>query len=181
MASKKNRGTQQRAAKKTARRKARQTRREQDTLILPTTGWPATLDDGLLPPDPAAGVGGDDTPFDPQLHDVLIGRGWVLEHQDDDADAYTWPPSEPTDVGFDADAMPTGINVANPTPATLDEIRAGLRSGRPGAAYQVEYAGIGDAYIGSADFPTRDYPDRDQLLADLSAIESHRAAQPGSP
>lgn len=176
MASKKNRAGQQRAAKKIARRKARQTRREQDTLILPT----ATFDDGLLPPDPAAGVGGDDSPFDSQLHDVLIGRGWVLEHQDDDSDAYTWPPSEPTDVGLDTDAMPTGINVANPTPATLDEIRAGLRSGRPGAAYQVEYAGIGEAYIGSPDFLIRDYPDRDQLLADLDDIETHRAAQRGS-
>ncbi|MBN7438796.1 hypothetical protein IUS38_24755 [Mycobacteroides abscessus subsp. abscessus] len=176
MASKKNRGNQQRAAKKTSRRKARQTRREQDTLILP----PAGFDNGLLPPDTAAGVGGDDTPFDPQLHEILIGRGWVLEHQDNDADAYTWTPSWPTDVGVDADAMPTGINVANPTPATLDEIRAGLRSGRPGAAYQVEYAGIGDAYIGSPDFPVRDYPDRDQLLADIDSIETHRAAQPGS-
>ncbi|MBN7314884.1 hypothetical protein [Mycobacteroides abscessus] len=179
MASKKNRGNQQRAAKKTARRKARQTRRAQDTLILPTTGWPAAFDDGALPPDPATGVGGDSTPFDPQLHEILIARGWALEHQDDDSDAYTWIPSWPSDVGLDTDAMPTGINVANSTPATLDEIRAGLRSGRPSAAYQVEYAGIGDAYIGSPDFPIRDYPNRDQLLADLDSIETHRAAQPG--
>lgn len=171
MASKNNRGNQQRATKKTARRKARQTRRAQDTLILPTTAF----DDGLLPPDTAAGVSGDDTPFDPQLHAILTARGWVLEHQDDDSDAYTWTPSWPSDVSLDTDAMPTGINVANPTPATLDQIRAGLRSGRPGAAYQVEYAGIGDAYIGSPDFPTRDYPDRSQLMADLDAIENHRA------
>ncbi|MGJ8873991.1 hypothetical protein QMY57_25835 (plasmid) [Mycobacteroides abscessus subsp. abscessus] len=145
-------------------------------MILPSVGF----DDEWLPPDPAVGVGSDDTPFDPQLHEILIARGWVMEHQDDDSDAYTWTPSWPADVGLDTDAMPTGINVANPTPATLDEIRAGLRSGRPGAAYQVEYAGIGEAYIGSPDFLIRDYPDRDQLLADLDDIETHRAAQRGS-
>lgn len=159
------------ATKKTARRKTRLARRAHDTLELPPApAW----NDRSHPHIPAT----DDTPFDPETHEVLIARGWVLEHQDNDADSYMWPPSQPHYPGSGVDAMPTGITVANPTSASLDEIRAGIRSGRPSPAYQVEYAGIGDAYIGSPDFPTRDYTDRAALLADLDGIETHRATQP---
>ncbi|MFV8279842.1 hypothetical protein ACNQPY_26270 [Mycobacteroides abscessus] len=160
----------QRTAAKAARRKTRLARRAHDTLDLP----PAN--DGLLPLGVDTTV--DDAPFDPEVHEVLIGRGWVLEHQDNDADSYMWPPSQPNYPGSDKDAMPTGITVANPNPANLNEIRDGIRGARTTPAYQVEYAGIGDAYIGSPDFPTRDYPDRDQLIADLDSIETHRAPLP---
>lgn len=40
-----------------------------------------------------------------------------------------------------------------------------------GARYCVDYAGIGDASA----FAHRDYNTRDELLADLAAIEEHRA------
>ncbi|SIM10407.1 Uncharacterised protein [Mycobacteroides abscessus subsp. abscessus] len=113
----------------------------------------------------------EDVPFDPQLHDILTARGWVLEYQDDSADSYTWLPSQPEYVGLDQDAMPTNIGVANPEPATLDEIRAGSRAPDSGAPYSVDYAGIGDA----STFAHRDYNTRDELLADLAAIEEHRA------
>lgn len=159
------------ATKKVARRKTRLVRRAHDTLELPPApAW----NDGLLPPGDTAV---DDAPFDTPLHDILVARGWVLEHQDNDSDSYMWPPSQPGSPGSDKDAMPTGINVANPTAATLDEIRNGIRSARPSPAYQVEFAGVGDAYLGSPDFPTRDYPDRAELIADLDAIETHRAPE----
>ncbi|SIN56252.1 hypothetical protein [Mycobacteroides abscessus] len=161
----------QRNSAKAARRKTRLARRARDTLELPPTpAW----NDGLLPPGDTAV---DDAPFDPPLHDILVERGWVLEHQDNDSDSYMWPPSQPDYPGSDKDAMPTGINVANPTGAALNEIRAGIRSARPSPAYQVEFAGVGDAYIGSPDFPTCDYPDRAELIAALDAIEIHRAPE----
>ncbi|OAT69730.1 hypothetical protein AWB85_19480, partial [Mycobacteroides immunogenum] len=144
---------------KVARRKARRARREQDTLAVVPAGWGAE--------EPVH----EDVPFDPQLHDILTARGWVLEYQDDSADSYTWLPSQPEYVGLDQDAMPTNIGVANPEPATLDEIRAGSRAPDSGAPYSVDYAGIGDA----STFAHRDYNTRDELLADLAAIEEHRA------
>lgn len=159
MADNKKKRSPHRAAAKAARRKARQARREQDTLAVVPAGWGAE--------EPVH----EDVPFDPQLHDILTARGWVLEYQDGSADSYTWLPSQPEYVGLDQDAMPTNIGVANPEPATLDEIRAGSRDPDSGAPYCVDYAGIGDA----STFAHRDYNTRDELLEVLAAIEEHRA------
>lgn len=160
MANNKQKRSPHRTAAKAARRKARLARREQDTMIVVPTGW----DTGA----PAT----DEVPFDPQLHDILTARGWVLEYQDSNADSYTWLPSQPDYVGLDQDAMPTSIDVANPEPATLDEIRAGARDPDSiRAPYRVDYAGIGDALT----FGHRDYNTRDELLAELEATERHRA------
>jgi hypothetical protein len=159
MAGSKKKRSPHRAAAKSARRKARLARREQDTLAVVPAGWIAE--------EPLH----DDVPFDPQLHDILTARGWVLEYQDDSTDSYTWLPSQPEYVGLDQDAMPTSIGVANPEPATLDEIRAGSRDPDSGAPYCVDAAGIGDART----FAHSDYNSRDELIADLAAIEEHRA------
>src|SRR4051794_13736658 len=97
----------------------------------------------------------EERPFDSELAELLISRGWVDRF--DDLQMLDFPPSTPLRVnpdGSETDGLPTCLTVTD------------------GGGYQAEYATIA---VVSEFGRERMYRSREQLLADLDRLESIRA------
>jgi len=101
------------------------------------------------------GAESEERPFDVELAELLIGRGWVDRFGD--LEMLDFPPSTPRRVtpdGSETDGLPTCLTVTDD------------------GGYQAEYATIA---VVSEFGRERMYRSRDQLLADLDRLESIRA------
>ena len=101
------------------------------------------------------GTDSEERPFDVELAELLISRGWVDRF--DDLQMLDFPPSTPRRVnpdGSETDGLPTCLTVTDD------------------GGYQAEYATIA---MVSEFGRERVYRSRDQLLADLDRLESIRA------